>query len=94
MVKSMGSILERILWKAGFYGPIPLPPTRPGIEGPYSYLHDLPRHQPATLLLDDHEFEIADGFSFYWMHKEIYGDEVYHFRPQRDRPFVIDCGAN
>jgi hypothetical protein len=78
----MGSILEKILWKIGFYGPIPSPPIRPGIGGPYAYLHDLPRHQPATLQLDDHPFEIADGFSFYWMHKEIYRDEIIGFDPR------------
>lgn len=90
----MGSILEKILWKTGFFGPIPSPPIRPGIDGPFAYLHDLPRHQPATLQLDDQAFEIADGFSFYWMHKEIFSDKVYYFRPQQEPPFIIDCGAN
>ena len=87
-------ILEKILWKVGIYGPVPSPPVRPGIEGPYVYLHDAPRHQPAVLNLDDDEFEIADGFSFYWMHREIYGDEVYRFFSSRPRPRIIDCGAN
>lgn len=90
----MGSVFDKLLWKIGFYGPIPSPPARPGIEGPYAYLHDLPRYQPATLQLDDHLFDIADGFSFYWMHKEIYRDKIYSFRPQRDSPLIIDCGAS
>ncbi|MCS5691180.1 FkbM family methyltransferase [Cyanobium sp. FGCU-6] len=90
----MKSILDKVLWKVGFYGQIPSPPVRVGIDGPYASLHDAPRYQPAVLRLDDHEFEVADGFSFYWMHKEIYIDEVYRFLPCHPRPYIIDCGAN
>ena len=28
------------------------------------------------------------------MHKEIYRDEIYQFRSDKNRPFIIDCGAN
>lgn len=90
----MRAILDKISWKLGFHGPIPSPPDRSGLQGPFVALYDYPRHQPATVQLDDHDFEIADGPSFYWMHKEIYLDEVYHFRREREAPFIIDCGAN
>lgn len=90
----MKTTIEKLLWKIGFYGPIPLPPVRKDVDGPYADCHDMARNQPSTVFLDDNEFEIADGFSFYWMHKEIYRDRSYLFRPQRDTPLIIDCGSN
>jgi len=52
------------------------------------------RYQACSIILDDNEFEIADGPSFYMMHREIYGDQSYLFRSQRDAPVIIDCGSN
>jgi len=52
------------------------------------------RNQSHSIILDDNEFEIADGPSFYMMHSEIYGDQSYLFRSQRDAPVIIDCGSN
>jgi FkbM family methyltransferase len=89
----MKALIEKTLWKLGVFGPTPLPPQRT-IVGPYAHLHDLPRYQPVRIQLNGHDFDISDGFSFYWMHKEIYKDEVYRFRRSRDRPFIIDLGSN
>jgi FkbM family methyltransferase len=52
------------------------------------------RNQACSIILDDNEFAIADGPSFYMMHREIYGDQSYLFRCQRDTPLIIDCGSN
>jgi FkbM family methyltransferase len=90
----MKTTLEKFLWKIGFYGPIPLPPVRKDVDGPYADCHDMARNQASSVFLDDNEFDIADGFSFYWMHKEIYLDQSYLFRAQRDNPLIIDCGSN
>lgn len=78
----------------GFYGPIPTPPVRRNIDGPYVHLHDMARHQATSTLLDGFEFEIPDGLSFYWMHKEIYQDQAYLFDAQQGAPCIIDCGSN
>lgn len=86
-------MIEKILWKVGFFGSIPSPP-KSTLDGPYADLHDLPRNPPVSLQLNGHKFDVADGFSFYWMHKEIYADEVYRFRQSSDRPLIIDLGAN
>jgi FkbM family methyltransferase len=90
----MKSIVDKFLWKIGFYGPVPLPPVRKDVDGPYADCHDLARNQATSVLLDDNEFDIADGFSFYWMHKEIYRDQSYLFHCLRDNPVIIDCGSN
>jgi FkbM family methyltransferase len=68
--------------------------VRKDVDGPYVYCHDMARNQAASIVLDDDEFDIADGFSFYWMHREIYHDHSYFFRTQRDSPLIIDCGSN
>ncbi|MFN7896970.1 MAG: FkbM family methyltransferase, partial [Cyanobacteriota bacterium] len=90
----MKAILDKFLWKIGFYGPIPLAPSRAFVDGPYANCYDMARNQACSIILDDNEFEIADGPSFYMMHREIYGDQSYLFRSQRDAPVIIDCGSN
>jgi hypothetical protein len=90
----MKAIWEKLLWKIGFYGPIPLAPSRAFVDGPYANCYDMARYQACSIILDDNEFEIADGPSFYMMHREIYGDQSYLFRCQRDAPVIIDCGSN
>jgi len=90
----MKAIWDKLLWKIGFYGPIPLAPSRAFVDGPYANCYDMARYQACSIILDDNEFEIADGPSFYMMHREIYGDQSYLFRCQRDIPVIIDCGSN
>jgi hypothetical protein len=90
----MKKIIDKILWKIGLYGPIPIPPVRQDIDGPFVHLHDMARNQATSALLDGFEFEIPDGFSFYWMHKEICRDQAYLFRVQQAAPYIIDCGSN
>lgn len=90
----MTSILEKILWKTGFKGPIPTAPTREHPRGPYAALHDAPRHQPACIKLLNQDFNIADGFSFYWMYHEIFNDGVYAIKTINSKPSIIDCGAS
>jgi FkbM family methyltransferase len=90
----MSSIIEKILWKSGLKGPIPSPPKREHPRGPYAEQYELPRYQPATIKLLDHDFRIADGPSFYWMHQEIFHDGVYDISLDTPEPVFIDCGAN
>jgi FkbM family methyltransferase len=90
----MKAILDKFLWKIGFYSPIPLAPSRAFVDGPYANCYDMARNQACSIILDDNEFEITDGPSFYMMHREIYSDQSYLFRSQRDVPVIIDCGSN
>ena len=90
----MKKILDKVLWKIGFYGPIPLAPLHPFADGPYVDCYNMVRNQACSIVLDDNKFDIADGPSFYMMHKEIYRDQSYLFRYQRDTPLIIDCGSN
>ena len=90
----MKAILDKVLWKIGFYGPIPLAPLHPFADGPYVDCYNMARYQACSIVLDDKKFDIADGPSFYMMHKEIYRDQSYLFRCQRDSPLIIDCGSN
>lgn len=90
----MKKVVDKILWKMGLHGPIPTPPVRQDIDGPYVHLHDMARNQATSALFDGFEFEIPDGFSFYWMHKEICRDQAYLFNVQQDAPYIIDCGSN
>jgi hypothetical protein len=59
------SLVNKVLYKIGLYRPIPLPSVRKDVDGPYVYCHDMPRNQAASIVLDDDEFDIADGFSFF-----------------------------
>ncbi|MEB3318829.1 MAG: FkbM family methyltransferase [Cyanobacteriota bacterium] len=90
----MRSLFEKILWKSGIKGPIPSPPQRAHPSGPYADLHDARRHQPACIKLLDQDFQITDGFSFYWMYQEIFIDGVYNIKSERDAPIIIDCGGS
>jgi FkbM family methyltransferase len=90
----MNRWIDKILWKSGLKGPIPSPPDRSGMNGPYGHFYDMPRHQPTTALLLDQEIEVPDGPSFFWMHREIFYDQIYNFKPINDTPHIIDCGSN
>ncbi len=57
-------------------------------------LEQLPRYKPATTTLQGRPFEIIDASSFLTMHDEIVEQGIYGFQTTRERPFIIDCGAN
>lgn len=39
-------------------------------------------------------FDIPDNLSFIYQIKEIFGDEIYKFDTKKQKPTIIDCGAN
>jgi FkbM family methyltransferase len=58
------------------------------------YLQLLRHARPGSLSLQGHTLEIVDP---YWAVNdfiEIFWDEIYLFKPRRDRPVIIDCGSN
>jgi FkbM family methyltransferase len=60
----------------------------------FEYLLQKKRYQKLSVNLADVPFEIADSTSFYWSHREIFVDEIYKFRCDKDCPNIIDCGSN
>ena len=52
------------------------------------------RYKKHTINLTDMPFEIADGHSFYYSHREIFLDEIYRFQSDKKDPVIIDCGSN
>ena len=47
----MKAILDKFLWKIGFYGPIPLAPSRAYVDEPYAYCYDMARYQACSINL-------------------------------------------
>ena len=41
-----------------------------------------------------HRFYFHDAISFYVSHREILLEEIYKFKPDSEKPLIIDCGAN
>ena len=60
----------------------------------FEYLLQKMRYKKHTINLTDLPFEIADGHSFYYSHREIFIDEIYRFQSDKIDPVIIDCGSN
>jgi len=57
-------------------------------------LKSVPRFQPATTNIFGTPFEISDSASFISTFRQIFEDQIYRFKANTDRPYVLDCGAN
>ncbi len=57
-------------------------------------LKSIPRYQPAITEILGEPLELVDSSSFIWMYQEIFEREIYRFRANTERPYIIDCGAN
>ena len=53
-----------------------------------------PRYTRTTARLLGRTIEIADSASYLFMRREIFDSEIYRFETGRERPLIIDCGAN
>ena len=60
----------------------------------FEYLLHQQRYRKHTVSLMGMPFEIADGHSFYYSHREIFIDEIYKFKCDSKQPNIIDCGSN
>lgn len=60
----------------------------------FEYLLQQQRYKKHTVNLMGLPFEIADGHSFYYSHREIFIDEIYKFKCDSKQPTIIDCGSN
>ena len=57
-------------------------------------LEKLPPYRATITTLLGQPFEIVDAPSFLEMHEHIWEQEIYRFTPRRDKPLILDCGAN
>jgi len=60
----------------------------------FEYLLQQQRYKKHIVNLMGLPFEIADGHSFYYSHREIFIDEIYKFKCDSKQPTIIDCGSN
>lgn len=78
----------------------PSPTTRTSTQAKLSHQEEISRLQSlgkftsgSTHLLGPTTY-FCDAPTFLWGYKEIFQDEIYHFKPERPAPKIIDCGAN
>jgi FkbM family methyltransferase len=53
-----------------------------------------PRHTPGRTTLFGRPVEYVDSSSYFFLHEEIFKEEVYNFRAASTCPRIIDGGAN
>ena len=63
-------------------------------QEPFDSLKKIPRYTTAKTVLLGKNIEIADVPSFFSMYREIFKKEVYKFKTEAKKPYIIDCGAN
>ena len=63
-------------------------------QEPFDNLKKIPRYTSAKTILLGKNIEIADVPSFFSMYNEIFKKEVYKFKAESEKPYIIDCGAN
>jgi len=54
----------------------------------------LPRHQETKTGILGFNAIIPDGPSFVAVWKEVYSNEIYNFKCDKENPRILDCGAN
>jgi FkbM family methyltransferase len=57
-------------------------------------LKAVPRYQPTVTNIFGKPFEVADSASFISAFREIFENQIYHFKAKTNRPYILDCGAN
>ena len=53
-----------------------------------------PRYTPGTTTLFGRLLEYVDSSSYFFLHEEIFTEEIYAFNSANSRPRIIDGGAN
>jgi FkbM family methyltransferase len=57
-------------------------------------LRGLPRYVRTETPCLGGKIDIVDAPSFLASKREIFGSEIYKFKSDRERPYIIDCGSN
>ncbi len=65
------------------------------ISGPEDeQLISLPRYQGIEIPFKGKRLRVPDPVSCYYAYKEIFGVGIYEFATYKEKPRIIDCGAN
>jgi FkbM family methyltransferase len=65
------------------------------ISGPEDdQLISLPRYQVVEIPFRGKKLRVPDPVSCYYAYKEIFGVGIYEFPTDKEKPRIIDCGAN
>jgi FkbM family methyltransferase len=57
-------------------------------------LKRVPRYQPTTTNIFGKPFEVIDSASFISTFQQIFEEQIYRFKANTERPYILDCGAN
>lgn len=60
----------------------------------FSRLKSLPRYEPTVTDIIGTPIEIVDAASFLWTYPEIFEQQIYRFRANGEKPYILDGGAN
>jgi FkbM family methyltransferase len=59
-----------------------------------SKISKIPRYTNGTFTHNKLNIKFTDSASFLFMYNEIFENQIYCFKANSDKPFIIDCGAN
>lgn len=57
-------------------------------------LRRVPRYQPTKTNIFGKPLEVIDSASFISTFHQIFEEQIYRFKANTDRPYILDCGAN
>lgn len=60
----------------------------------FEKLKRVPRYTKTSAVIDGFKLVIPDSASFLFMYDEIFRTEIYKFKTNNQRPYIIDGGAN
>lgn len=64
------------------------------IEAISKIVKSYPRQTPGRLKIDGIPFIFADLHSFFHQAIQIFTSDIYGFKPDKDNPVILDCGAH
>ena len=57
-------------------------------------LKSVPRYRPTVTNIFGKPFALADSASFISSFRQIFDEQIYRFKSNTERPYILDCGAN
>lgn len=54
----------------------------------------IPRYTETQIKFRSEKITIADSHSFVNSYKELFNENIYQFKTNKENPFIVDCGSN